>query len=122
MTAATHAIKNAFVLTVSKIFGVHLRLYAIFISEQLTGQLVSGITNTVTSLPIASRARFSLTDCDGRAYGPDCSWATSSNQCQDKMDSYPSRATVVGMPAYRAINRFRQFVLAQPCGVKEDRA
>jgi|RhiMetdeSRZDD1v2_1073273.scaffolds.fasta_scaffold29391_9 hypothetical protein len=38
------------------------------------------------------------------------------------MDSYPSRATVVGMPACRAINRSKQVVLAGPRRVKEGRA
>jgi hypothetical protein len=38
------------------------------------------------------------------------------------MDSYPSRATVVGMPAYRAINRSKRHGLDKSHLVKEDRA
>jgi hypothetical protein len=38
------------------------------------------------------------------------------------MDSYPSRATVVGMPACRAFNRSKQVVLGGAQWVKEDRA
>ena len=38
------------------------------------------------------------------------------------MDSYPSRATVVGIPAFRAINRSKQVVLGGACRVTEDRA
>ena len=38
------------------------------------------------------------------------------------MDSYPSRATVVGMPACRAFNRSKQVVLDGARWVKEDRA
>jgi hypothetical protein len=41
---------------------------------------------------------------------------------QDKMDSYPSRAAVVGIPTCRAINRSKQVVLAGPRRVKEGRA
>jgi hypothetical protein len=38
------------------------------------------------------------------------------------MDSYPSRAAVAGMPAYRAINRSKRFGLGKALVVKEDRA
>jgi hypothetical protein len=38
------------------------------------------------------------------------------------MDSYPSRATVVGMPTCRAFNRCKQIVLGDLCRMKEDRA
>jgi hypothetical protein len=38
------------------------------------------------------------------------------------MDSYPSRATVVGIPARRAINRSKQVVLVELRGVRKDRA
>jgi hypothetical protein len=38
------------------------------------------------------------------------------------MDSYPSRATVVGMPTCRALNRSTQVVLGGLRQVNEDRA
>jgi hypothetical protein len=38
------------------------------------------------------------------------------------MDSYPSCATVVGMPTCRAFNRCKQIVLGGLRRVKEDRA
>jgi hypothetical protein len=38
------------------------------------------------------------------------------------MDSYPSRATVVGMPTCRAFNRCKQIVLGGLRRVKEGRA
>jgi hypothetical protein len=37
------------------------------------------------------------------------------------MDSYPSRATVVGMPAYRAINRSKRLGLGTSRWVQEGR-
>ena len=46
----------------------------------------------------------------------------SNRSSQEKMDSYPSRATVVGMPAYRAINRSKRFGLGKSRWVKEGRA
>jgi hypothetical protein len=38
------------------------------------------------------------------------------------MDSYPSRATVVGMSTRRALNRCKQIALGGLRRVKEDRA
>ena len=38
------------------------------------------------------------------------------------MDSYPSRATVVGGPIRRALNRCKRIVLGALCRVKEHRA
>ena len=38
------------------------------------------------------------------------------------MESYPSRATVVGMPTCRAFNRCKQIVLDGLSRAKEDRA
>jgi len=38
------------------------------------------------------------------------------------MDSYPSRATVVGGPIRRAFNRCKRIVLGGLCRVKENRA
>jgi len=50
MTAATHANKNAFMMTASRFFGNHIRLYAIFISDRLNGQLVSTIAKHVSPI------------------------------------------------------------------------
>ena len=36
--------------------------------------------------------------------------------CQDKMDSYPHRATVVGIPAFRAFNDLTRSFSAEPAG------
>ena len=38
------------------------------------------------------------------------------------MDSYPSRATVVGIPAFRAFNRSKQVVLGGASRVTEGKA
>ena len=45
----------------------------------------------------------------------------TSNRSQDKMDSYPSRASVAAAPACRAVNRTKRFGLGKSHGVKEDR-
>jgi hypothetical protein len=63
-----------------------------------------------------------LTDHNRRAYRRERSEETSNKSSQDKMDSYPSRATVVGMPTCRAFNRCQQIVLGDLCRMKEDRA
>jgi hypothetical protein len=122
MTAATQANKNAFITTASLFsvvtFVFILSLFLIGLTEQLVSAIAkhsSPVTDSITSM-------FSLTEYNGWAYGPDCSWATSSNPYQDKMDSYPSCATVVGIPTCRAINGSKQVVLAGPRRVKERRA
>ena len=38
------------------------------------------------------------------------------------MDSYPSRATVVDVPAFRAFNRSKQVVLGGACRVTQGKA
>ena len=52
---------------------------------------------------MCSRNAFWLTDCDHQAYRQIVR-GNFERSSQDKMDSYPSRATVVGMPTCLAFN------------------
>ena len=38
---------------------------------------------------------------------------SSNNSCQDKMDSYPSRATTIGMPVFGASSHIKHVVLGR---------
>jgi hypothetical protein len=69
----------------------------------------------------ASTGSLRLTDRNIRAYRRELFEGNFEQLSQNKMGSYPTRATAVGMPAFRAFNRFKQIVLCRACRVKKRR-
>ena len=63
---------------------LHSSLFFFYFPTGLTRQLVSTIAKHSSPVFGSPRTRFSLTEYNRRAYGPDCSWATSNNHVRTK--------------------------------------